>query len=772
MTNRILLLITTIACNLSLLHAQTSVSGNVKDKDKSPLQGCTVYFLQADTLAGGGITDKKGNFCVKGLQPGNYICRISMVGFKKIEHSFKLAGDIRLPQFTLEEDATQLEEVTVTGDKRNIVKSGAGSTTFFLSEHAKKAQTAYDALVEIPKLLVNPIDRNIKLITGDNPLILIDGVKRPNYIDVLRPELIESVEIIETPSARYLGSEGTSCILNIHLKRIPTPSYFNGNVFTQHAVTSGHGTTGVNLETGNTHSSLYLNARHFYYANEKSNYYSETQSGDILQKLSQIRNFTQNSYYAGIGGDRIFSNKNYTAFNIQYVEAPSDRRMESKGSMEYLSDGRKSNVISRMQNDNKYRQATAYLYYKHTFSKKQTLEATSNYIYGFSGSEGEQDDVNDFYKYNKLINLKNNNHFGKLSLDYTNIIKNKYTFSAGSNSTYSSISINDMAEKFPVYHYKKWQEYLYAGFDNNRSGSKFNYSISLGMDMLFTKAGQSRNHYIDVLPALALTYKFNQKHTLSLNYSRARFSPSAGQLNPRNTSTDSLYVQQGNPYLTPQFLDHVQFAYRLNYKRLYLEPFISYDYSSDIISGVSYMEDNVYISTYQNLLCANFLKIGAILNYNLPFGNINMMGNYQKKSQKGMAFNGESLEISFNGNFYYKNVSLRLAGGYSPDRYTLTQKIEKYLWSQADLSWNLPKGWKVALMAQNFILSKKNYRTWAKDKNYRLFFAGRMTDRNPMLQMHVTYSFKNKVAQKWRQRKMFYGTKDCEAKEIKVNVRE
>lgn len=254
---RILSLISAIVCSLSLLHAQTTaitVSGNVKDKDKSPLQGCTVYFIQADTLVGGSITDKKGDFSVKGLQAGDYVCRVSMVGFKKIEHPFKLTGSVRLPQFTLQEDATQLKEVTVTGDKRNIVHSSAGSTTFFLSEHAKKAKTAYDALLEVPKLVVNPIERNIKLLTGESPIILIDGVNRPGYINVMNPEIIESVEIIDVPDARYLGEEGVTAILNIHLKRVATPTYVNGNIYANHALTYRYGVTGGGAELGNAKS--------------------------------------------------------------------------------------------------------------------------------------------------------------------------------------------------------------------------------------------------------------------------------------------------------------------------------------------------------------------------------------------------------------------------------------------------------------------------------------------------------------------------------------
>lgn len=295
-----------------------------------------------------------------------------------------------------------------------------------------------------------------------------------------------------------------------------------------------------------------------------------------MQKLSQKRKYTTNSYYINLGGDRIFSPKDYAAFSIQYTGVPSNSETDTQGNIEYLSNSQKSDALSYLQNDNKYHQATAYLYYKHSFSQQQSLEMTSNYIYGSSGSKGEQNDHNDFYQYNKVIDLTNNSHYGRLDLDYTNNIQNKYTISAGSNTHYSTISIEELAEYSPAYSYKKGQEYLYADFDNSRSGSKFNYNLSLGLDMLFTNASHTKNNYINVLPSLALAYLFNQKHTLSLNYKRNRFSPSAECLNPRNTSTDSLYIQQGNPYLTPQIQDNVWLAYKLNYKRLYLEPFINY----------------------------------------------------------------------------------------------------------------------------------------------------------------------------------------------------
>lgn len=753
---RILFFMLGVICTISSLHAQSSVSGNVKNKDKSPLQGCTVWFTQADSLMGGCTTNKKGDFTLEGLPQGKYVCHVSMIGFKKTEYSFNLSENTRLPQFILEEDATQLKEVIVTGDKRSIVQNRAGSTTFFLSEKAQKAKNAYEALVEIPKLLVNPISRQLSVINGGTPLILINGVKRPNYIDVLNPEMIESVEVIETPSARYMGDESVTCILNIHLKRVPTPTYVNGNIYTQHAVTLWHGSSGANVEVGNTVSSLYLNAQHFYFHNDKSDTHSEVQSGDILQNFSGINKYSSNSYYINLGGDRVFSDKNYAAFAVKYVGHPSDTERDNKGTVTYRSDNRSSEATKYQQTDNEYHLATAYLYYKHTFDKQQSLEATGNYAYSVSGSTGEQNEKNDFYRYSNLIDFSNRRHYGKLDLDYTNLIKNKYTFSAGSNTSYSTTNIDDLVDRFPVYTYKRWQEYLYAGLDNNRSEAKFHYSLSLGVDMMFSDADHQKNHYIDFLPAVALSYGFNQQHTINLNYSRSRFSPSAAQLNPRNTSTDSLYIQQGNPYLTPTLQENFRLSYIFNYKKLYLEPFVNYHYASDLISTTGTLKENIYTDTYANFLCANILQMGTTARYNLPFGNINLSVYYKKRYQKNMAFSGDTWHTDAFGYFYYKNLSMMLNFSYETASYSFTEKTEGTPYSGITFSWNLPKGWQLNLISQYYLCSNMSTKTWMKAPNYYSYGSHLMSDRSPMFLIGVTYSFKNKVDSKWRNKKRFY----------------
>lgn len=193
-----------------------------------------------------------------------------------------------------------------------------------------------------------------------------------------------------------------------------------------------------------------------------------------------------------------------------------------------------------------------------------------------------------------------------LKADYMQAIQSRFTLNAGSQTTYSGTYIDDRNDVWAEYPYKRWQEYLYAGFDNNRSKGKFHYALSLGLDMLFSEADGVHHHYVTVLPSVSLSYMCKDGHTLGLSYRRSRTNPTAEQLNPRNISTDSLYIQRGNPYLMPEVKDNVQLSYTLNYKSLYLEPYVSYSRLSDLISQQAAVQGDVLeirITTTSVLTC-------------------------------------------------------------------------------------------------------------------------------------------------------------------------
>ena len=185
-------------------------------------------------------------------------------------------------------------------------------------------------------------------------------------------------------------------------------------------------------------------------------------------------------------------------------------------------------------------------------------------------------------------------------------------------------------------------------------------------------------------------------------------------------------------------------------------PYISYSYSSKLINAVGTLKDNIYIQSYRNLLCANFLNAGTSANYNLPFGNIGMSAYYERRYQKGMTFaNADLWNFNMNAYLYYKQVSLSLNMGYTTASYGYTTKSEGTPYSNANLSWNLPKNWRVYVMGQYFVGTGMWSKSWVKDEGYTSYKANYLTDRIPTFSIGASYTFKNKVQNKWRQKKQF-----------------
>ncbi|MDE6165248.1 MAG: TonB-dependent receptor, partial [Muribaculaceae bacterium] len=291
--------------------AQTVVSGSVVTSSNEPLAGATVLFAKSDSIAGGAATDSKGRFQVKGLPAGDYECRVSMIGYKPATQKFTLTEKTKLPQFVLDEDAKALDEVTVSVDARELTKERAGMSVYYLSERAKNEKNAYDALKEIPRLLIDPVSRTIMFDDRRTPLVLINGIKKP--LSVIDPKIIESVEVIDNPSARYRGDMGVEAVLNIKTKKDGIQPYIKGEVGVISMLNNNFMWNEGNLETGSETSSFYAHAIYEQTKNVFTDTYSDITQGNIHRvESTKNKNYNDNPSF-NLGGDKEFSKKDYIA---------------------------------------------------------------------------------------------------------------------------------------------------------------------------------------------------------------------------------------------------------------------------------------------------------------------------------------------------------------------------------------------------------------------------------------------------------------------------
>ena len=207
-------------------HDGCSIYGTVIDSiTNKAIEYTSVSVIDADgTVITGGISDYEGKFKVQGIRPGEYNVKIEYMGFtpiviKDIRLSFRESPVKSLGEIKLQPTSLELEAVKVIDDKP-IFEFEADKMIYNSSDDIVAGSgTAEDVLNKVPMVTVDQ-DGEVSLRGNPNVKILVNG--RPNRqegdVDNIPASLIDKVEIITSPSAKY-DPEGMAGIINIVLKK-------------------------------------------------------------------------------------------------------------------------------------------------------------------------------------------------------------------------------------------------------------------------------------------------------------------------------------------------------------------------------------------------------------------------------------------------------------------------------------------------------------------------------------------------------------------------
>ena len=293
MKQTLLLLPLILFCQFA--KAQHSFSGVIADKEKTPLMGVQVMLSANDSLFAAGLTNAKGSFTIESIPKGEYLLQILYPGFTPIEEKRDVHANINAEFTLVEEMDVELDDLVVTADRSHLVKRTATGEVFYLSDKARKSGNPYSALREIPRLIVNEALQSVTMEDGKQPLVLIDGKTINSGITPINPEDIESVEVMDVVSARYLRM-GIKNILNIKLKKKRAPYQFF-QFATRHDIPLRNSFGVGYFEVGNSKFSLYgrASANVMYNDNSESEVW-QRDTDYFKQSLGDVRNNNKDSY--------------------------------------------------------------------------------------------------------------------------------------------------------------------------------------------------------------------------------------------------------------------------------------------------------------------------------------------------------------------------------------------------------------------------------------------------------------------------------------------
>ncbi|MCF2645493.1 TonB-dependent receptor [Prevotella stercorea] len=627
--------------------AQGIVKGKILDRQKSePLGFVNIKVTEqgSDKFVGGGITDAGGNFNVSGLKDGKYTLTLTFMGYKDVTRQFEITPTKRDVQFKLlymAEDAKQLNEVTVTG-QRATMKLEVDRKSFDVGQLISNAgQSASDVLDNVPSIEVDN-DGNVSLRGNSSVEVWINGKasgltsdNRAQILQQLPAESIDRVEVIDNPSAKF-SAEGSAGIINIVLKKDRKAGYY-GSVQAG-GDTRGGANTSFNVNYNSRLIDSYLNIGYRHRANtghmesqQTSDTYNQTYDSDSKQRGNNFFTRAGVTLHATTKDDFSLSGMLMHGGGNSHSYTPYIYTAVANGLNNYQLDRINR---SRTGMDMRYGEFN----YRHSFNDKHFIDFTADLSsWKMNGDNWYQDstvvvgidDVTYSYQYRPQYI---NNHRKELKLEYENQVTKNFKIEAGYNGNFSrentpqesymdntSFDGTNASEDKLFFNRFIYKQDLHA-FYTTLSYKFGALSLMGGLRGEYWRVNTEsytweqehdaslreqpfKKDYFQLFPSVFMSWQMTETQQLQLNYTRRLRRPWGGQLNSFRDTRDATTVSFGNPYLTPEFSNSFSLNYLKQWNDHSLLVSAYYRPTTDVIQRISYknQEDGLFYQTSMNV---------------------------------------------------------------------------------------------------------------------------------------------------------------------------
>jgi ferric enterobactin receptor len=604
------------------------------------------------TILTGAITGQDGSFRMQGLRAGTYQLRTAFIGFAPTIQEVTLtpAQPVMVGTIKLARVAVELNAVAVT-EERTTVVTEPDRTSYRAKDVAPAAANASDVLENVPAVNVDG-DGKVSLRGNENVAVQINGRPTPmrgpqlaSYLKTLPSNTIERVEVVPNPSAKY-DPEGMAGIINIVLKQnvdlglstgvntaMSTPERFfgSGNLGYQAGKISSMTTAGFNRD-----------ARAIVGINDRERYDAAaallSTSGENID--SDARNL----------GFNLTSSLDYQ-FNKRDVWSNAitmNRRSSSDISNNYFSEFNGSGTMT----DDYFRPRDADVkgwMADYTMAFKRTFEPRKHELSMEARFNRTQDDDEQMFRRLSTGATPTQTEWEhqttdaasqtiNAQLDYVRTLRPRTRWDAGFKSTMRMLDRDFDVTEDPTgsgtwtpsaqSNEFAFDEGVHAVYSLLSQGvGKWELQAGLRGEFAtrdFQLTSQSYPYeYASGYPSAIATYNATQMTSYKASYSRRVRRPGTQELNPFVTYFDVRNVFIGNPALSPEYTDALEFGYTRNMKKgmVQLSPF--YRHTTNIIRVDINPTDTiagreVTSVSFQNLATSD--SWGADLNGSLRLG--------------------------------------------------------------------------------------------------------------------------------------------------------
>lgn len=531
------------------------VSGRVLDSDNKPVEYYNLQLLDSkDSSFVEGLTFYQPDFQLKNLKTGNYILKISSLGYKDYSKQITLENNAVLVLPVINLQYKELGGVVVTARRPTIITKADRIMVKVEGSALAESSNGLEMLKHTPGISYDGRG-NFSIPGKENAVFYINNIKATSMNEVknLNPNAIKSIEIIDNPSVAY-EAEGSAVVLITTKKQKESTLQLEGGI-TQSRKTAGWGSVEMVYSTQKFTTDLFYN-------------YSHGNSWGRELNTRESDNFSLSTL--GI--------TNYRSYN-HLVQLKLDYEIDKRQSL-LLQTSINPNKDNGSRNDfTAFGEVgyTDFYTYKTMTDKSNELDAVLNYTFNIDSlgqklliaSDINYHDVksNSVY-YNKLVNDTTSSRFintisnynypflFSIKADYTKPITQFLSMDLGAKYyTIESDAKSNLTGSTNLNQHYITKEQNIAGYVNGnfKVSEKLSFNAGLRLEDMHRSAIKDGVSYMDTIqigfyPSMQLNYKISDNQNIGFSYSKKISRPSFDALDPSITK-DSLFIRSGNPNL-------------------------------------------------------------------------------------------------------------------------------------------------------------------------------------------------------------------------------
>lgn len=752
--------------------------------EKIPYASVILYNSGDSSMVTGTISNESGIFILEKVNKGDYYLKLSFLGYAdhlipdlQLGESAKI---LDVGQIIMHPAAALLGEVEVSSRISPILSSIDKQVLTVDKNLIATGGTAADALLLSPSVQMDP-DGNIKLRGSTEFTVLING--KPTTLkpdEVLRQtpaNLIQKIEVITNPSAKYTSSGGAG-IVNIILKK-GAQIGLNGMVNATLGTKGKYGSdVSLNLNREKISLSLAIDYRDWN-TSALNNYFRDTYHTDTVYHASlyQDRLFNKNNLGFRFGLDYNPDNRNNLSFSFHsgYNALEADIKVHTASSAK-PADLEKYSIDTYYMLQ-KPRFYTGNLGYTRQLPKEGSsisLNAYYSYIdyYLLTSQSLSAADANhniiDAVPYLQDILNDNYSNDVRVDADYTLPITKNTTLETGASAhgylrfldiTYSQFDHeNGVWVNHPDYtDTYDFNEFVYAAYANVLT-SLWGIQASLGlrseyMDRLLKKADEAdgyRYSKLHFFPSFSFSKSLNDKNRLNLAMSNRINRPDEYMMNPFPEFEDDYFYAEGNPHLLPEIVRNVELGYQFMGEKTMISSSLYFKQTTDKIEQRLWIPEDGKTHTSMHNDCKD-QSIGLELMGNFEVTNwwsLNTSANLFHYKIEGLVFDDPFSKSDFswtaqmvNSFNIRKNTSIQMVAYYASQTLRSQGHLSDYYFVDLSVKQQFLDG-RLSLNVQlKDVLQSLNYQLITETGNMNL--RGDFLNESPILLFNLSFQISN-----------------------------